>query len=1279
VKGKLRLSISGKLVGAFLGIAVLQFAFCFYAIRQMDTVGGYFDYAYTNLMQSRDQWARLGLVVSEIKSLLNYHVAEDDSATRRKTEERIAQRFKEAFGLLEQGGSKALSDSTRRYLTARAGEGADYSETDLTHESTERLLDLLRFHLERLETLSGDVIISSNGRAKDKAANALNAGEGLETFAIVEEIVSIFGQRASREVASHHDDSMKLRDRIEFESIAVSFGTTFVAIAVGFLISRGITRPIGQLVHVFDRLAYGERVDKVENTREDEAGRLLDSMNLIIDSNQRIIDQANTIAEGDYSAEMTPRSDEDELVIALNKMTENLRDVSTQNETDRWLKTGQAELSDTMRGELDLATLSKNVVNYLAKYLDAQVGVMYLADTDGTLRLTGSYAFMQRKRQANEIRPGEGIVGQTALEKEMISISQVPEDYVTVNSGLGESAPRNIVAVPVVLEDTVKGVLELGSFESFSNAKIELLGLVSENVAIAINSAQDRETMNALLDKSQRQAEELQSQQEELKAANEELEEQTQALKQSEERLKCQSEELQATNEELEEKSEYLQQQKANIEEKNRELEAARRDIEEKAHDLELASKYKSEFLANMSHELRTPLNSLLILSKALADNEEGNLTDKQRESANVIHSGGKDLLNLINDILDLSKVEAGKLSVQFEDVDLDTVTQRLKVQFDPMAKQKGLRFQVDIEEGLPRKLITDGQRVAQILKNLLSNAIKFTSEGAVTLSIYRPGNNVQFGKSGLTADGAIALSVIDTGIGIPKDRQRAIFESFQQADGSTSRRYGGTGLGLTISRELSRLLGGEIHLQSSQGQGSTFTLYLPYRPRSTPAEAPAAERAASTTTPSALTADFARAPARSPATCAPPFLADDRARIGAQDKTILIIEDDARFAEILMEFSRKRGYKCLVAGDGRSGLQMAFEQRPSGIILDIGLPDVDGLTLLDRLKNRPETQQIPVHVISAAEESAASLRKGAIGYVTKPANAATIDTAFSKIESLLQAHVKEVLLVEKNQIQRKNLANLIDSKGIKTTGVGTGEEACQKISFQKFDCIILELDLPDISGLELLRRISGFENAEMPPVIVHTGKDITRKEYAELNEYARSIVLKGADSQERVFDDVSLFLHSVKSSLPNEQQEAVRMLHNPDQVLEGKKALLVDDDMRNTFALSAVLEKAGLEVVLADNGKMALEKLQAEGDIDLVVMDIMMPVMDGHAAMRAIRAQQQFEKLPIIALTAKAMPEDRAQCLQSGANDYLTKPVDVDKLLSLMRVWLFSRKPAAV
>ncbi len=1064
----------------------------------------------------------------------------------------------------------------------------------------------------------------------------------------------------------------------------MGFSVIFTSMVLAYFVSRRILKPIADLREATSMMASGATGVQVTKDSNDEIGDLADAFNQMVESSNEVIRQANTIARGDYSTEISHRSDQDTLGLALSQMTESLRRASEENERERWLKTGQAELSDRMRGEQALPTLSKNIVTYLAKYLGAQVGLIYLADNDETLRLTGSYAYTRRKHLATEVKPGEGLVGQAALEKECILLSEVPEDYILVNSGLGETAPRNILVMPVLLEGHVKGVLELGSIQPFTNIQLDLLNLVAENIAITINSAQDRQKMGELLSETQRQSEQLYQQQEEMKATNEELQGQTQALKQSEEELKCQSEELkvqseelQASNEELEEKSEYLTRQKTDIEKKNAEIQIAKQDLEAKARDLEVASQYKSEFLANMSHELRTPLNSLLILAKSLANNDEGNLTEDQVESAKVIHGGGKDLLTLINDILDLSKVEAGQMNLHMEEVELNSFVDGLHRQFNPVARDKGIEFEVQTDPGVPGTLQTDEQRMEQILKNFLSNAFKFTQTGSVKVRVHVPDTEVQFHQDGLIHGKIVAFSVMDTGIGIPEEKQKAIFEAFQQADGSTCRNYGGTGLGLTISRELARLLGGEIQLKSRQGEGSTFTLLLPVEPRLVAAEngssKPAYSRSSFPEMNQNLNAGTSQTQVPGHAPSLVPFLPDDRDEIHEGVKSTLIIEDDIQFAKILMEITRKKGYKCLAAGDGTSGLQLAMAFKPSAIILDLGLPDIDGQHVLNQLKSRPDTCPIPVHILSGRDDLSEFLEMGAVGHLTKPVSSEDIDDAFAKIETLLRAEIKNLLVVEDDEASRKAITQLIQNKGIDVTVSATGREAYDILRTMKVDCCILDLHLPDMSGFELLHTISEDASIAMPPVIVYTARDLTREEDQQLREFASSIVIKGADSPERLLDEISLFLHRVDSSLPAVQQDVTRVLHDTEQMLRDRTVLLVDDDMRNTFALSKMLRKEGMKVVIADNGNLALEKLDSEPDIELVIMDIMMPVMDGYETMRRIRMQKRWETLPMIALTAKAMPEEQAKCIEAGANDYLTKPVDLEKLLSLMRVWLFT------
>ncbi len=1108
------------------------------------------------------------------------------------------------------------------------------------------------------------------------------------------------------------------------------------------------------------------------------------------------------IAEGKLDIEIEASTGIQASVVA---MLESLKQNRERTRVQDWFKTGQVGLSGHMRGELNMPTLCKNVITYLCKYLGVQVGSFYLVDADGLLRMQASYAFTRRKDLTNEIKIGEGLVGQAALEKESIIISDVPEDYIDINSSLGSAVPRNMMVVPILQEDSVMGILEVGSFKLFSDEQIELLKLVNENIAIAINSRRDYEKTNALLNEStekslelekqeerirsivessissiitidargivdsfnvaaeklfgyerkevigqnvkmlmpspfheehdgylhnyqttgnkkiigfdrevearrkdgttipvnlsvgemmldgesyyigtlqdisdQKEAEGLiQQQNEELKAANEELEEQTQALKSSEEELQAQGEELQQSNEELEQKSEFLERQKSEIEKQNSAIETSRQELMVKAEELEVSSKYKSEFLANMSHELRTPLNSLLILSKSLADNREGNLTEDQIESAGIVHSGGQELLELINDILDLSKVEAGKLSVHIETIALDELKDDLSSKFRRLTEKKGLELKLEIDSGVPETIQTDNQRAQQILKNLLSNAIKFTSQGSVTVKLHQPTSDIRFKNSALTNDKAIGISVTDTGIGIAADKQLAIFEAFQQADGSTSRQYGGTGLGLTISRELARLLGGEIQCQSEEGVGSTFTLYLPLD------GTVAVDTEQTTARVKAGVSHQTQVPS-SPVNTQIPivtnaagnetvFLADDRQIISPKDKSLLIIEDDRSFAKYLLQLARDKDYKCLSAGDGSSGLYLAQKYQPSGIILDLGLPDIDGLTVLDHLKHDLATRHIPVHIMSARDARTTSLQAGALDFLKKPATEEGINESLQKIEQILASDLKKLLVVEDDDANRKAIIKLLENKQIEITDVADGESAINTIKAEQFDCIILDMELPDMTGFDVLQKLKNENDIHLPPVIIHTGRDLSEDENKELNRYADSIVIKGAVSPERLLDETSLFLHSVAATMPKDQQEMIQMMHQPDQALNDKRILLVDDDVRNTFALSKKLREHGLDLVLADNGQLALEQLEKEANIDMVLMDIMMPVMDGHEAMQKIRQQTKYKDLPMIALTALAMPEDRAKCIDSGANDYLSKPVNIDKLLSMMRIWLYS------
>jgi CheY-like chemotaxis protein len=918
-----------------------------------------------------------------------------------------------------------------------------------------------------------------------------------------------------------------------------------------------------------------------------------------------------------------------------------------------WLKSGQNKLNDEVSGELDLMSITDKAIHFVAEYLKAPVGAIYIVDKNGThLNLMGTYAFTRRKNQNDKIDFSQGLVGEAAVSQKLICLSSIPEDYTAISSATGAISPKSLLVVPLMHEGKVKGVLEIGTLEELKDIELEFMEAVGLIVGSAVNSADIRQQVEYALDKSQILAEELQSQQEELKVSNEELTEQTEALKESEERLMVQSEELRVSNEELTKKTEALNLQKKAVEDKNKDIEIASKELEVKAKDLEIASKYKSEFLANMSHELRTPLNSLLILSESLASNDEGNLSDDQLESVNVINAGGKDLLGLINDILDLSKVEAGKLDVHLDRTEIAKMVESMKRQFQHVADKKKLAFVIEADPELSHTY-ADKKRVEQILKNLLSNAFKFTSSGSVTLKVSRPEQDLKFHGTKLNHENSVALTVIDSGIGIPPEKQKTIFEAFQQADGSTSRKYGGTGLGLTISRELSRLMHGEIHIKSEAGVGSEFTLYLQL------------SETQELSSSSVQTEEMPRASVKE-------FL--DAGEVepvvkGSSEKLILIIEDDEVFSKVLKKVVEAKGYEALCIDTGMQGLTLAKLHNPSAILLDLGLPDIDGKQVLEQLKFNLKTRHIPVHVISGRDSEEDLLSLGAIGHLTKPVAKSEIEGIRSKIEGFTGSEGKKILLVDDDENTIYSIQKLIARDNLTILSSSTALEAEEKILKEKPDCVILDLSLPDMSGFELLKKMTK-DAIELPPVIIYTGKELSRVEYNELNEMAKSIVIKGAESSARLLDDVSLFLHSVEKRMPEEQQKIIEMLHDSSEMLKGKKVLVVDDDSRNLFAVGKILQKNGMKVTTAENGQIAVDKVKKE-DFDAVLMDIMMPVMDGYEATQELR-KLKGENLPIIAFTAKAMPEDREKCINAGANDYITKPLDSQKLLSLLSVWLF-------
>ncbi|MCW2271745.1 Sensory/regulatory protein RpfC [compost metagenome] len=927
-------------------------------------------------------------------------------------------------------------------------------------------------------------------------------------------------------------------------------------------------------------------------------------------------------------------------------------------EQQAWLRSGQTQLAEQVLGQLTLPMLGNNILRFFANYLGSVVAALYVRDEHGGLRRVASYGLSREQQEREQvIGHQEGMLAQAVSQGRLLRLDNVPEDYFKVASGLGEGLPRSVLVMPASNDGQVNGVVELGFLRALTERDIEFLERVADNLGTSIESARYRQRLQEVLAETQQLNEELQVQQEELKTANEELEEQSRVLKESQAHLETQQAELEQTNEQLAERTEALAQQRDALDHKNGELNRAQGELQERAEELQRSSKYKSEFLANMSHELRTPLNSSLILAKLLAENSQGNLSEEQVKFADSIYSAGNDLLNLINDILDIAKVEAGKLEVRPQNTQVARLVEGLQTLFAPLASEKRLDFKVVIEPQVPATLYTDRQRLEQILKNLLSNAVKFTEKGQVSLTVSaQPGTGIVF-------------SVRDSGIGIAADQQQSIFEAFHQADGTTNRRYGGTGLGLSISRDLAQLLGGQISVDSSEGKGSVFCLILPEHYESVASQGPAViinQPLVPVSEPEPQApVSVAVAPRRAPA------FADDRELAPFSNRCILVIEDEPNFARILFDLAHELGYSCLVAQAADEGFELAANFIPDAILLDMRLPDHSGLTVLQRLKEKASTRHIPVHIISVEDRMEAAMHMGAVGYAVKPASRDELKAVFARLEAKLTQKLKHILLVEDDDLQRESIARLIGDDDIEITAVGMAQQALELLRENIYDCMIIDLKLPDMLGNELLKRMSAEDIRSFPPVIVYTGRNLTRDEEADLLKYSRSIIIKGARSPERLLDEVTLFLHKVESTLSHERQRMLKTARSRDKVFEGRKLLLVDDDVRNIFALTSALEHKGAVVEIARNGREAIERLEQNTDVDLVLMDVMMPEMDGYEATRLIRKDPRWRKLPIIAVTAKAMKDDQERCLQAGANDYLAKPIELDRLFSLIRVWL--------
>jgi CheY-like chemotaxis protein/signal transduction histidine kinase/CHASE3 domain sensor protein len=910
-----------------------------------------------------------------------------------------------------------------------------------------------------------------------------------------------------------------------------------------------------------------------------------------------------------------------------------------ERQAQTWIRAGQMGVSERMQGDQPLDRLSVNLLDYLWAYLGAQVGAMYVAEGGQYRRLAGVALPMG---DAVPLRPGDGLLGQAVKDNRVLHVHDVPPGYLPIRSATGEGTPGELLIVPAGVDGVVYAVIEFGFFGETEPQQRELLSRASESIGVAVRAAKDRQRLEELLQETQSQAEELQSGQEELRVSNEELEEQGRALRESQANLEQQQAELEQANSQLEEQTQLLEHQKDALAKAHGVLTAH-------AAELQRANEYKSEFLANMSHELRTPLNSTLILAKLLADNKEGNLTGQQVKFAQTITSAGNDLLNLINDVLDLSRIEAGKVELTIESVAIATIVDSLQKTFQGTAEQKRIRFSTALEPGVPERIDTDSQRLGQILKNLLSNAFKFTEKGEVGLRIS-------------AKDGSVAFSVRDTGVGIAPHQQDVIFEAFRQADGSIHRKFGGTGLGLSISRDLAALLGGSIEVQSELGAGSVFTLLVPI--------AYSGANAVLATPPRAASAAARPAPAAA-LQAAPALMPDDREQLRADGRTILVIEDDSAFAMILRDLVREMGFGCVVTGSANDGLLAAAKYEPRAILLDVNLPDHSGLGVLDQLKRNPRTRHIPVHVISVADYKREALELGAIGYAMKPAIREHLIEALRRLEAKFSQSTRRVLVVEDDPRQRESMRELLSNDDVQIIAVATAGDALSHLKASTFDCMVVDFNLPDFSGYDLLEKMAQTDDVGFPPVIVYTGRVLTAEEEQRLRRFSKSIIIKDARSPERLLDEVTLFLHQVESKLPPERQQMLKSARNRESALEGRHVLVVEDDVRNIFALTSVLEPKGVTVAIARNGREALEYLGRGERVDLILMDIMMPEMDGLTAMREIRKVSHWKQPPIIALTAKAMPDDQEKCLAAGANDYIAKPLDVEKLLSLVRVWM--------
>jgi len=1130
--------------------------------------------------------------------------------------------------LIDESVSRLESASRGYLLSGNDGLREEIGADRMQAEASLRKLQLLTIdnasQQGRLEHISS-LLASRLAAAADTVAarDAGQAGRPKQVAALVQDGQAISAQfrATTEEITAEETRLLAVRQQATRQATALtrdtvvygSLGALGLVSLSGYLLTLSLTRPLAKLRRSAGRIGGGDYAHRAEVERDDEVGHL-----------------------GRVFNEMARQVEERQASLAAQD----------------WLKSGLATFTTFFENQRDPGAIGERVLSELAQLVGAQRSVLYrMASAGGApgLALCASHA---AENPPDRIPLGEGLVGQCAAENRRLVLSEVPAGYLRVSSALGAAPAAFLLVQPVGFEGQVKAVLELASLQPLTPLQLELVERLAPSLGTVFQNLEAVARTEELLHQAQALTAQLQEQQLELTQTNEELE-QT-------------NEEMEQANEEMEEKTSLLANQKKELEATNRLIEQARSDLQEQARQLIISSTYKSNFLATMSHELRTPLNSLLILARLLSENRDGNLNPKQVQFARTIESSGADLLEMINQVLDLAKIESGTAELQLDDVQPSDLQRSLDQQFRHVAESKHLDFGVSLAPGLPERLHTDAARVHQVLKNLLSNAFKFTERGSVQVEI-RPVTG-GWSRAASTLKGApvvVAFAVTDTGIGVPKDKQDIIFESFQQADAGTARRFGGTGLGLSISREIATMLGGSLQLESTPGAGSTFTLYLPARidrtalgPRGAAAPAPR------------LAALPGAAPEPAPDDEA--GTDDDRAAIAPGDRILLIIEDDLRFAAIVVDFAREKRFKALVARSARRGLALARQYQPVAITLDLRLVDEDGWMVLDRLKHDPLTRHIPVHLISVEEARNRGLRLGAVSYLQKPVTREALVGVLQQTVDFIERRVKNLLVVEDDPVQRDTIRELVGNGDVHTTTVGTAAEALAALAAGSFDCVVMDLMLPDQPGGELIREINRRLGIHAPPVIVYTGKELTPREETELRSLSESIIVKDARSPERLLDETALFLHRVQARLPEAKRRMLDQVRRQDAVLTGRRVLLVDDDVRNIFALTAALEGYGMVVEFAESGQGALDLLHGERNYDIVLMDVMMPGMDGNEATRTLRGEARFAKLPIIAVTAKAMKGDRERSIEAGASDYITKPVDTEKLISLLRVWLY-------